>query len=288
MFSDDELQRIQTAVSRDSIFDFVSLEGERAFFDDMLQRVYSDDGNGDGRITPEGVELLTNSHRMWNSQLNAELDFHEQLADRFQKVLAPASLFVVATRKQMTEKVDELYSKIEERFPVPYHLQNYDEIEEEISSVGIKYIMIDQLFPAIQQVNAALSRAVANQHGVTAGIAVMRYRRDHGEYPESLEVLIGEYLEEMPIDQLNGQPLNYVRTEDSFKIYSVGHDGDDDGGTPIMILEDGGYPNPNWNQEVRDQLDWRPQRASEFQMHRGADSGDGDWVIWPRYSFEAE
>lgn len=286
LLSDEELGRIQIAVSKDSIFDFVNLEGEQAFFDDLIQRVYTDDGNGDGRLTPEGVEILMNIGNMWGSQIKRELEFHEILTQKLQHVAAPASLAVLATRKQMTEKADELYEKANLRFTAPIYAENMQDFEDELVGLGVKYFAIDQCFPAIQQVRTAMFRTIANQAGVTAGIAVMRYKREHGQFPESLDDLLGNYITELPIDQLSGDPLKYLRTEDGFQIYSVGLDEDDDGGAPLMVLSDGGSPNTNWSEEIRDQQDWRPHRAAEFPFHRFPSEEDGDWIIWPRYSLE--
>ena len=43
------------------------------------------------------------------------------------------------------------------------------------------------------------------------------------------------YLKEVPLDPLNGQPLRSRVTEDAYTVYSVGPDGDDDGG---MLLQE--------------------------------------------------
>jgi len=285
VFSEEEFERMQIAVGRDSIHDFVKLEGERATLKDCIQRMYTDDGNGDGRITPVGVNLMVNFHVIWGSQHDQQL--HEALERTFEKIAAPVSLAVLATRKQMTEKIDELMDMVDEKFHLPYHEADLDDIEETIADFGMQYLLIDRLFPAYQQVRNGMFRTIGNQSGVEAALAALRYEKINGHPPESLEELVGEYLDEMPKDVINGQPLNYVRTEEGFKIYSVGPDGDDDGGCSIMLNEDGTFPAESLTQEEYDEYATRPMPADQFTLvlrkkHRG------DWVIWPRLSGQGD
>ena len=63
------------------------------------------------------------------------------------------------------------------------------------------------------------------------GIALERYRLAHGEFPESLDAIAPYFMEKIPHDIINGQPLHYRRTDDGqFVLYSVGWDEKDDGG----------------------------------------------------------
>lgn len=65
--------------------------------------------------------------------------------------------------------------------------------------------------------------------------ALERYRLAHGEYPDSLDALVPQFVETIPHDVINGQPLHYRRTADGkFLLYSVGWNEKDDGGTVVM------------------------------------------------------
>ena len=58
-----------------------------------------------------------------------------------------------------------------------------------------------------------------------------RYRLAHDEYPEALDTLLPQFMEKLPHDIINGQPLHYRRTSDGqFVLYSVGWNETDDGG----------------------------------------------------------
>jgi hypothetical protein len=63
-----------------------------------------------------------------------------------------------------------------------------------------------------------------------AAVAAERYRRDKGRWPEALTDLVPDYLAQVPTDLFDGGPLHYRRLEDGVVVYSVGPDGQDDGG----------------------------------------------------------
>ena len=65
--------------------------------------------------------------------------------------------------------------------------------------------------------------------------ALERYRLAHGEYPETLDALAPQFIEKLPHDIINGQPLHYRRTDDGqFVLYSVGWNETDDGGKVVL------------------------------------------------------
>ena len=69
--------------------------------------------------------------------------------------------------------------------------------------------------------------------------ALERYRLAHGEYPETLDALSPQFIEKLPHDIINGQPLHYRRTDNGkFVLYSVGWNEKDDGG--VVVIRKGG------------------------------------------------
>jgi hypothetical protein len=69
--------------------------------------------------------------------------------------------------------------------------------------------------------------------------ALERCRLAHGEYPEAIDALTPQFIESLPHDIINGQPLRYRRTDDGqFILYSVGWNETDDGGE--VVLKKGG------------------------------------------------
>ena len=62
-------------------------------------------------------------------------------------------------------------------------------------------------------------------------IALERYRLAHGNFPESLDALVPEFVVQTPHDVIGGQPLKYHLTVDGrFVLYSIGWNETDDGG----------------------------------------------------------
>lgn len=61
--------------------------------------------------------------------------------------------------------------------------------------------------------------------------ALERYRLARGNYPQTLNDLVPQFIGELPHDIISGQPLKYHQTNDGrFLLYSVGWNGKDDGG----------------------------------------------------------
>jgi hypothetical protein len=90
-------------------------------------------------------------------------------------------------------------------------------------------------------------------------VALERYRLAHGRFPEKLGELTPTYLAAIPRDLFDGNPLRYRLVDGKPVVYSIGIDGDDDGGRPPA----GANP---------DMLAWRRQAGV---------AADGDLVLWP-------
>jgi hypothetical protein len=61
-------------------------------------------------------------------------------------------------------------------------------------------------------------------------LAVERYRLATGKVPQQLEELVPQYLAQVPIDPFDGQPIRYRPGPPGYLLYSVGEDGQDNGG----------------------------------------------------------
>ncbi|HUE36219.1 MAG TPA: hypothetical protein VMO20_02420, partial [Candidatus Acidoferrum sp.] len=61
-----------------------------------------------------------------------------------------------------------------------------------------------------------------------------RFRLAHAEFPDLLDALTPQFMQQVPHDIINGQPLHYSRTSDGqFVLYSVGWNEVDDGGRVV-------------------------------------------------------
>lgn len=70
----------------------------------------------------------------------------------------------------------------------------------------------------------------AKLDGLKIALALKIYRAEEGEYPDSLAVLIPEYLSELPKDPFTGKNYIYHRKGKHFSVYSAGINEKDDGG----------------------------------------------------------
>jgi len=87
------------------------------------------------------------------------------------------------------------------------------------------------LFPAISSIPAAEREENVRVDMTATAAALALYRVENGEYPEQLEALVPEFLDEVAEDVLADKPLSYRRLDDGYLLYSVGRDGRDSGGS---------------------------------------------------------
>lgn len=77
-----------------------------------------------------------------------------------------------------------------------------------------------------------MTETLARNRASAGAIAVQRYRQDHdGTCPANLQQLIPQYLSASLIDPYSGVELKYRCDDKAFKVYSVGANRKDDGGT---------------------------------------------------------
>jgi hypothetical protein len=86
------------------------------------------------------------------------------------------------------------------------------------------------LTPAMSKIVATTHRQQALLRCAVVAVALERYRQEHNRWPESLAALIPAELDQIPTDPYNGQPLRFRLLDDGPVVYSVGPDGEDNGG----------------------------------------------------------
>lgn len=79
------------------------------------------------------------------------------------------------------------------------------------------------------------ARNECSREMAVTSIALKRYALRHRRFPDQLNSLIPEFLSELPVDWMDGKPLRYsLNADGTYMLYSVGHDGRDDGGVPAQ------------------------------------------------------
>jgi hypothetical protein len=97
------------------------------------------------------------------------------------------------------------------------------------------YLLVGILAPSIDRAVVQHFAGRANRHLAATALAISLYRADHnGAFPTKLDELVPKYLPAVPADPLlpaNGH-IGYISEGDRARVYSVGENGIDDGGTP--------------------------------------------------------
>ncbi|MEX0678584.1 MAG: hypothetical protein WD063_15995 [Pirellulales bacterium] len=244
----------------------VDFAGERIMFDDVLQRVYTDDGRGDGRLTDRGLSLLPEL-----------LDFNNGMSEpvRWEKLLGPGLAAVVGSRRDNHELFNSHLDEMIALHQGPAWTWDHDAIDAanqrlyELfnSATGkVRYLFAGLMLPAIQPNFSNAELSVQRRDATEVAIALVLWHRKHGAWPQTLAELVPELLPAVGPDRFDGQPLRYVIRDGHPLVYSIGQDRDDDGGTAW------GTPYMNYD---------RMSEASLMRLRNRGISPEGDWVLWP-------
>lgn len=107
------------------------------------------------------------------------------------------------------------------------------EIENEVTQLAdeplasLRYPISMASFSWIQGGALSVNTAIAGRDSARAAVAIERFRLRHGELPTSLDVLVPEFLPEVPLDPFDGKPLRYRFDASEYKVHSVGAHGID-------------------------------------------------------------
>jgi hypothetical protein len=76
---------------------------------------------------------------------------------------------------------------------------------------------------SVQAPNAESLSQRARLRCTIAALAVERFRLQHGRWPEVLGELVSDLLPAIPINPLNGEPLQFLRAKDGAIVYAIGN-----------------------------------------------------------------
>ncbi len=241
LFSNEQFKSLEQALRGLDGFMTIRFSGERFFMLDLLQRMYTDDGNGDGSIVP-----LDAARMFAMTQSVSEVSSEMSLVPVF---LTPLADILCASRKEMLDEYTLRMDSTEAVIGIPlYELRQKPEllVSEEYppSSTLDPYFLIDLLMPALE--NAVLQGEYirARRDATLAVLYAVQQHNETGAWPTSLE---GAGV----VDAWSGEPLRITIVDGEPVVYSVGFDLEDDGGRPQMGA-------PAWSEKFVN-----------------------DWVIWP-------
>lgn len=256
---------------------------ERLAADDLLQRAFTDDGHGNGRITPEGIKLMSDLVDAKRSMTYLLRPIDGDGAPAFvAKVIGPGAAALVGSRLENHDKyhlvLDEmiaarqgpawLWEKSDGEILEKHGLNSlYD------SPPGMRYWLPSLMLPGVHAVFNAAERAIQRRDTTEVAIALTLWKRRHDQWPERLEQLVPELLPGLPPDRVDGKPLRYVVRDGQAVVYSIGQDRDDDGGRPPAVP---GRASSS---------PFGPRSVEQQKVFDGSDD-DGDWILWPPVKVE--
>ena len=294
-FSEAQLLRLQDKIEETDIKSWLSYESDHVMVKDMVQRCYTDDGNGDGRMTAAGMKWLNSDFFSIVSGLSngapakilpvenamvriykwAQQEWAGFVDSEFSKsAVAPTTIFTCASRKEVLARAEELFAEIEadqklafwkSRNSKPNGWKDFDKFLERNPT---KHVLLCTLVPPIQQIRAAFDEVDARKNGLLTALAMYRYHSRNKRWPKSNEELVPEFLAEIPVDILTGKPLHFKIVDNRPFVYSVGMDYDDDGGVDAVDHN-------------------KPIERSYIRPGPKSDTFEGDWILWPHVQVES-
>jgi hypothetical protein len=263
LLSDDEWRDLAHRLSEPRVAgDFISFKGERMFLYDLVQRTYTNDGDGDGRFTAAGLRTLRAVTWAFSQDPN------DSDVPLIESATAPAGLLVMASRRDLIDRYDRIMDAYEAALHRPLREQSVPPADAGLKDLRLstldqmRYRLLLVMAPSFNRTLVTAERTLARRDGVQIGIALELYRRRHGAWPQALAELSPAMLPAVPVDPITGGPLHYRIVDGRPVVYSVGGDRDDDGGR--SPLRDG-----------------KPDPMLAAEWHNVPPQAEGDWVLFP-------
>lgn len=255
--SDEQLRELDSEIERYR-FGTLNTLGEQLSLHDTLRRVANEDGE-----LAASASILTGGLNAYGS-----LDDPTDLEDSAIDDSLQRPLWLIGKMSERVRQLSTLPWIEETQVRTP-------EIEREFerSNYAGTFVM-DMLLPSYENIPKNALRIQQTEIGVRTAIAIERHRHRHGSLPGSLDKIDADLLSVDPLDVIANEPLRYRVEGDSFVLYSVGDDRDDDGGVQRIETTRSGDPRnmpPNYISSAE---------ADEIN-DSDPDSIDGDWILFP-------
>jgi len=202
-------------------------QAEKLFHYDTLQRTFLDNGKGTGRL-------------WWRMGFDVVIPLSDEgkIYERKLKL----SCFTGPTRKEVAEQIEQtsvLFEHVMTKTPWQIKDEGCDYFRE-IKNINKRHISLETFGIGIDPngIFHSYHKTVSQTGALIAVLAILRYKSDTGQFPESLDKLVSTgYLQSAPMDPYSNKPLVFKVTEDNFELYSVGKDFEDSGGVIEVVNE---------------------------------------------------
>lgn len=141
---------------------------------------------------------------------------------------APGKLFFQSNQLHGARMIDRLIARMND---LPSALAEARVLRQELEALPKTQILTKLLLTPPDRPIRLHMGGLALLRSTQTAIAQERFRLKYGHGAESLTDLVPEFLEAIPIDPFNNQPLIMVQSESAMIIYSVNDNLNDDGGS---------------------------------------------------------
>ncbi len=110
----------------------------------------------------------------------------------------------------------------------PAHTEDWERLRK--LTPGVFGLLARFELPFAHNVVERALRTAARLEQTRIACALERWLIKHGSYPDQMGQLVPEFLSRIPIDPIDDRPMRYRRSGERYQLWSLGIDGDDDGG----------------------------------------------------------
>ncbi|MGD0078288.1 MAG: hypothetical protein ABSB91_06650 [Sedimentisphaerales bacterium] len=205
----------------------INLNGEKVFWYALVQQGFTDNGKGSGKMLRAGTIYFVHD---WKDAIWSFLTFR------------------YPDRQEALAHVDKMFAEVRKNFQItPWQRK------AKIPKFTFTSVQDQIINPNYERIAYTAWRLKTHREAVLTILAVLRYQKEKGKYPDNLDDLVKTgYLIKLPEDPFGSGPLSYKKTTEGFMLYSWGSNLKDDDG-----------------QAVRE----------KGKIRQWAD--EGDWVFWP-------
>lgn len=260
------------------------LDTEMLFFEEFMQRAYTDDGHGEGYLTAEGWESL----RRLDSAVEPDFGVLEEPVLRaihsLSKLTGPLSTTLMASRREQTDAYRRIIHETRTVLTShPSELPRISGVGDDSPTVTSELLnrspALMVLLPAFSKVAESTFQSRARTDASLLTIACHAYRLRQGAWPVDLASLppdLMPYLAEDPFAP--GQQVCYILRDGHPVIYFRGADGIDNNGTRPPIDEESTIRSLAARYQTRHGY----KAKGRFGVLGSEDSTtNADWIIYP-------
>ncbi|MEX0655121.1 MAG: hypothetical protein WD151_13435 [Phycisphaeraceae bacterium] len=216
---------------------------ERFFFLDVAQRLFHADGEAlIKEFVPEPNNLPINPHMMTvyfdrNRAMRRANAFYDRLVEAMTADTRPERQAKLAEIEAEIAAESEQIHANGERLDVAGMVHRLAQLDDDAQrraefTDSVLHLLLALLTPGFSSVSNTADVVFMFEQVERVALAVAGHHAADGEYPESLEALVPDWLDAVPEDLLDaeGGPVRYRVEAERIVVYSVGRNGEDDAG----------------------------------------------------------